>query len=281
MKFGVREICNVIFRAKSQVKIGDRVFEKDEPVIYFDSAKTSTVEGSTTTVYAQGGRGNPRRVTWEGEKVLTFTFEDALISPIGMSILMGANLVTQQTYQHHVLFKVIAEESDASEVQLDLSDALAELGEGKQLTAPAEGSPIKIYCYHTDALGTSFMESVKVELSGGNILKKTVDSETELIDGEYYYVDGYVEMTGSQLTIEANKFSDAFYIEAETLFRQETDNTDRPAQLVFPKGKISSNFTLSMANSGDPSTFTFTVDCMEDLVKGTDRKVLAEISIAD
>ena len=88
-------------------------------------------------------------------------------------------------------------------------------------------------------------------------------------------------MTGSQLTIEANKFSDAFYIEAETLFRQETDNTDRPAQLVFPKGKISSNFTLSMANSGDPSTFTFTVDCMEDLVKGTDRKVLAEISIAD
>lgn len=66
MKFGVREICNVTFKAKNEMKIGNRIFEKDEPVIYFDSAKTSTVEGSTTTVYARGGRGNPKLVTWEG-----------------------------------------------------------------------------------------------------------------------------------------------------------------------------------------------------------------------
>lgn len=53
MQFGVREICDVVFRAKDEQKIGNRIFEKHEPVIYFDSAKTSTMESSSSTTYAQ------------------------------------------------------------------------------------------------------------------------------------------------------------------------------------------------------------------------------------
>ena len=93
MKFGVREICDVVLRAKGTVKVGETTFSHDEPVIYFDSAKTSTVEGSATTVYATGGRGNNKLLAWEGEKSVTFTMEDALLSPLGFSILSGAGLV--------------------------------------------------------------------------------------------------------------------------------------------------------------------------------------------
>jgi hypothetical protein len=52
------------------------------------------MEGASTTVYAQGGRGNARLVAWEGERTVTFTMEDALISPIGFSILTGAGLIS-------------------------------------------------------------------------------------------------------------------------------------------------------------------------------------------
>ena len=83
MKFGVREICDVVLRAKSAQKIGNKIFYKNEPVIYFDTLKTSSMEGAATTVYAQGGRGNARLVAWEGERTVTFTMEDALISQIG------------------------------------------------------------------------------------------------------------------------------------------------------------------------------------------------------
>ena len=93
MKFGVREICDVVLRAKAIQKIGNKVFYKDEPVLYFDSLKTSSLEGAATTVYAQGGRGNSRLIAWEGERTVTFTMEDALISPAGFSILSGAGLV--------------------------------------------------------------------------------------------------------------------------------------------------------------------------------------------
>ena len=90
MKFGVREICNVTFKAKSNVTIGNTTFKVGQPVLYIDSAKTSTLEGAATTVYAQGGRGNTRLIAWEGEKTLTFTVEDALLSPLGLSVLSGA-----------------------------------------------------------------------------------------------------------------------------------------------------------------------------------------------
>ena len=67
MKFGVREICDVVFKAKSDVTIGKTKFKAGQPVLYIDSAKTSTMEGAATTVYATGGKGNTRLIAWEGE----------------------------------------------------------------------------------------------------------------------------------------------------------------------------------------------------------------------
>jgi hypothetical protein len=104
MKFGVREICDVVLRAKGRMQVGNKIFYKNEPVIYFDTLKTSSMEGAATTVYATGGRGNSRLVAWEGERTVTFTMEDALISPEGFMILSGAGLIeatnAKPIYQH-------------------------------------------------------------------------------------------------------------------------------------------------------------------------------------
>ena len=104
MKFGVREICDVVLKAKAAQKIGTKIFYAGEPVCYFDTLKTSSMEGAATTVYAQGGRGNARLIAWEGERTVTFTMEDALISPEGFMILSGAGLIdaaeNKPIYQH-------------------------------------------------------------------------------------------------------------------------------------------------------------------------------------
>ena len=68
MKFGVRDIVQVVLRAKSRQRIGKRTFYRNDPVIYFDSLTTASLEGAATTVYAQGGRGNARLLAWEGEE---------------------------------------------------------------------------------------------------------------------------------------------------------------------------------------------------------------------
>ena len=95
MKFGVREICDVTFKTTAPgQKVGNTTFtEAGMPAFFIDTATTSSLEQATTTVYAQGGRGNSRLLAWEGEKTMTFTVEDALISPMGLAVLSGAGLM--------------------------------------------------------------------------------------------------------------------------------------------------------------------------------------------
>lgn len=82
------------------------------------------------------------------------------------------------------------------------------------------------------------------------------------------------------LQIDASSFAGYYYIEASTLFRDEATGADMPAEFVIPRGKIQTNFTFTMAASGDPSTFTFTVDCFPAYTKfNKKKKVMAELQI--
>ena len=126
MKFGVREICDVVLRAKSRMQVGNKIFYKNEPVIYFDTLKTSSMEGAATTVYAQGGRGNPRLVAWEGDRTVTFTMEDALISPESFSILSGAGFMDADN--DNPIYVHTTEEVQVKNGELTLSHVPATVG---------------------------------------------------------------------------------------------------------------------------------------------------------
>jgi hypothetical protein len=57
---------------------------------------------------------------------------------------------------------------------------------------------------------------------------------------------------------------------------------DWPAEFIIPSGKVQSNFTFTMAATGDPSTFTFTVDAFPDYTRFNKKtKVLAALQIID
>lgn len=103
-------------------------------------------------------------------------------------------------------------------------------------------------------------------------------------EGTIVLVDYYVERkAGAQMIeITADKFAGNYYLEASTLFRRESDGVDMPAEFIIPNGKIQSNFTFAMASSGDPSTFTFTMDAFPGYTKfdGT-KKVLAAIQVIE
>lgn len=109
-----------------------------------------------------------------------------------------------------------------------------------------------------------------------------VNEEKESIfEGSIALVDYYVEQTSgvSQIEITPDKFGGNYYVEASTLFRG-TNGQDVPAEFIIPNCKIQSNFTFSMSSSGDPSTFTFTLDAFPDYTRFNRRKkVLAALQI--
>ena len=273
MKFGVREICNVVFKAKAATRIGTAEFKKGQPVLYIDSAKTSTIEGAATTVYAQGGRGNTRLIAWEGEKTLTFTVEDALLSPIGFSILSGAGLFKGTTEEVHVHTTATAYVD--SEGTIDLSNVL---GDDKiDDKAP-------VFVMVLDEFGD--MTGALVEgLALGAEAKTLTGVTSEDVKGHNVFVDFYVVKKSanvSELQIDAENFAGNYYVEADTLFRREADGVDMPAEITLPNVKIQSNFTFSMASTGDPSTFTFTMDAFPDYTMfNPTKKVLCVIQVVE
>lgn len=279
MKFGVREICDVVLRAKDKVKIGNQTFEKDEPVIYFDTAKTSTVEGAATTVYATGGKGNSRLIAWEGERTVTFTMEDALLSPLGFAILSGAGIVeagvSGNAINVHSTTTTIGTESSGS-IEIDLSEALPTNG---TLSTDAD-----VYGFILDGTGSISKKLGKVTPSGSTVTFNVSSLGLSPDSSHTVLLDYYVKMTSGvqQIEITPDKFAGSYYLEASTLFRRQDNGSDMPAQFVIPNVKIQSAFTFSMAASGDPSTFTFTMDAFPDYTKfDKSKKVLFALQIVD
>ena len=275
MKFGVREIANVVFRAKSAVKIGNTEFQSKQPVLYIDTATTSTLEGAATTVYAQGGRGNTRLIAWEGEKTLTFTVEDALLSPIGFSILSGAGLIKgkeedEQYINVHVTSTALVE----SDGTINLEDALSA---GEQICPNAP-----LFVIGTEADGSATGEVYQVDYDVNTAKLKVKDAKGY---GKTVIVDYYVSRkssTVSEIQIDAENFAGFYYVEAETLFRRQDTGVDMPAIITLPNVKIQSNFTFTMASSGDPSTFTFTMDAFPGYTYfDQTKKVLCVIQVVE
>ena len=344
MKFGVREICDVVLKAKAAQKIGNKVFYKNEPVLYFDSLKTSSMEGAATTVYAQGGRGNARLVAWEGERTVTFTMEDALISPAGFSILTGAGLIdakdkhvimhtTELTVKVRVMVHASTEYTGAAnqtagyvEITLSKNPYLGKnrtstttgTGDNAVTTYFADNAEDFIYVMVLDENGEVASEpyiasevdvveatntkgakvyKIKVYASDENKSDKDtlfpgeeeattntrINDLTPFSKGGVVLVDYYVEQTSGafQVDITPDKFGGNFYLEASTLFR-DTNGVDMPAEFVIPNCKVQSNFTFTMASSGDPSTFTFTMDAFPDYTRwDKTKKVYAAIQVLE
>lgn len=282
MQFGVREICDVVFKAKTSGYLNKAKklmpYAAGEPVLYIDTAKTSTIEGAGTTVYAQGGKGNTRLISWEGEKTLTFTVEDALLSEIGFAVLSGAQLFKYAgTEGNKAKIHMTAKAQVGADGTINLKDSL-EANESICETAPIfamvmENGSIVEKLTNLEVAAESETVATKNKLTGAT------SAATKLV-----FVDFYVEKATAvtEMTIDAENFAGYYYVEASTLFRRQADGKDLPAEIVFPNVKIQSNFTFSMASSGDPSTFTFTMDAMPGYTRfDNSKKVLCAIQVID
>ena len=301
MRFGVREICNVTFRPLADLDIGSQHFSAYQPCLYIDTATASNMEVATTTVYAQGGRGNARLIAWEGEKTATFTVTDALLSPISFSMLSGAGVLNPTNGTKAVHLTVDGEINAAGTAIVVNKNNV----NGYSLVPSASGASsdtykgLHPYGMILDSQGqvVDYLGITEIDVNG-SALETAQDGDSSdwtiplastvktSFKGAPVRVDCYATTTSpvTTLTVDAENFGGTFYIEAETLFRDEATGHDFPATFIIPKGKISGNFTFNMASSGDPSTFDFQIDCTVGQLR-TDKtsagRVLYAIDIID
>lgn len=229
--------------------------------------------------------------------------EDALISPESFSILSGAGFMdasdTEPIYVHttqqvevkggniELDSKPATDNSDAQMYVMIMTDSGA---------IDVNKIPLKITLGEEDATGLPKIEGIQDKINAAidaynteyktkiKDFKEIVKDDYVLSEGAILYVDYYVKASSGvkQIDIEAGKFGGSYYLEASTLWRDQATGDDYPAEFIIPNCKVQSNFTFTMAPTGDPSTFTFTMDAFPEYTRfDKTKKVVAAIQIVE
>ena len=193
MRYGIRDICDIKF-----YKYEDNV-PATTPTFEIDSARTSTLETATTTVYAQGGKGHARLMSWEGERTLTFTVEDALFTRKSLEALVGDTFDTTGTVSVTATttagtYKIEAEtfvrNEDGDDIPAKITINKAKLQSNLNLPFSSTGDPLA-FTFTFDAFPTGpNKEFYTIQIIDDDFTSAaTTTSETEVIickDGQYY-----------------------------------------------------------------------------------------------
>lgn len=223
MRFGMKEVCDVTFINLLTGK----------PELYLDTLKMTTVENTAETSYARGGKGNPRILGWDFNRESAITIQDALLSPVGLSMLSGNAIVKGSAD----IFCREVHTVTASKITL-------------------KHTPKTISAIYETTDGYEHGEEVTHSNVEGTVTLTNVEDGDKVI--VYYTYESGANTTTVRITSDA--FPGYYKIIGDTVVRNEATGKDEPFQLVIPKAKLQANFTLTMQTEGDPAVFDFNLD---------------------
>lgn len=233
-KYGIKEVADVVFYHLNPNG------EPDKPVLYLDSLKVSTIEQTAENVSARGGKGNAELITWDYNKEINLTLEDALYSMKSLGVMFGDKDTTGTDKQ---LYKTIVVNLPAGTTISDteLSGYFKDAVKVNGLTF----SGIEVYDDQGSKINTSTTQSITT--TGDYFLSAKISG------GE---VRGTVE-------ISANTFPGQYRIQGDTYGRREADGEDELFIFIINKAKVLSEVTITLEAEGDPSTFNMPIKVLK------------------
>ncbi len=254
-KFGAKEVMDVILFD----------MESGRPVIFFDTLKTSDIEVTSEKVYAQGGRGNAKLITWEINKEGKLTLEDALLSPKSLELITGMASVTG-VRAIDIRQDTVYENGVSKGDLFPLS--VGSTGKIELAFTPIEAVADILVYEASDDCGTP-IDMGEAQLSG-----KTLTLPTSLAGKKVVVYYTYQTKEDTQTyTVAADKFSGTYRLVGDTVIRNAETGKDESFQVRIPNLKFSSALNLSLSADGDPSSTTF--EC--DIMKASDSTTMIEL----
>ena len=230
--YGLREVCDLTFFDLTTNK----------PFLYMDYALTSTNEHSADTTYATGGKGNPRRLAFDGNRQSTLTISTQIIDFRIIALLAGAEVEKGSTnvFKREVLTAV----DDIGSVKITLSET------------PVNGT-VTVFPLSSDAIAG---EEEDITVVGSDVTITDGTAGTQYVAYYQFESDSNAEKIG----FKARNFPKYCRIVGDTLIKNEATGVNEPFQMIAHKAKPQANFTLTMASEGDPTTLELTFDLFAD-----------------
>ena len=259
-KYAIKEVADVMFYEL------DSQGAPSAPVLYLDTLKTSTLEQSSEVVDATGGKGNVKLLSWDTNKEITLTLEDALFSAKSLGIMFGGSMKwngDNQEVLKTLEAKFVKEASTSGYLEVTIKDQTFYIAK----------TLVTAFSYQ-DADGNDVTDPVAVANPDWSDKKSASDAQIiefvtfDLLDctaaaGERTTSNGVVH-DGLTINIGAEFNSNTYYITGDTYARNYQSGKDEFLQFIVPKGKVSAeDVSLTMEADGDPATFSMTVNCLK------------------
>ena len=283
--FGHKELYEVVLRAKTPMNFGDRYIEADEPVLYFDNIQMSVLTEQSRPVFARGGWGNMPRVIWDDRQEVQFQMVEGVMSSVGMSILLSANVLSEKDRQPLYIHM--------KEGPLECSmDNVVQL---KHWPITYPNKKTFIFEYDRSAIqkklyGQYYISpSDQLKIDNGEIEKKNVlprlaifkdkNCETPAENSSEYVIDYYYEYEDEALiySVEKERFNGLFSLEAKFYSKDENEGINYTNLLYMPKVRIVSSINLRLGERADPTVSTFNIIGLPETV-GESKNLIMEIT---
>ena len=218
-----REVCNLVFCD----------YKTQKPFLDVDYANVSTTEMTGESVYAHGGWGHPKRITFHGEREGTITIETQ-ITPFKLySLVTGGEVETGAKW----LKREVVTATEAG--KLTISD-------------------------------NTVTDVSVIEMNGGDgtVIDGTAASGVVTAEGvavgkryACFYIVNLAD--AKKISIKSATFPGYFTVYGETKDKME-DGTDALYRIIAYKCTPKTDFSLEFSNTGDPATLTVACDMMAD-----------------
>ena len=252
-RYGIKEVADVTFYTI------DESGKPKTPVLYLDTLKVSTIEQTSESSDARGGKGNPKLISWDYGKEINVTIEDALFSSKSMAIMFGNGNVSQgkRTVNKIAVLRVSADGKLPATFVADVYDRLTGGSKRVKVRMDANTPASDEIAFDAKLLTLGALTSE----TGVQIDDKMESSEWSSIDlnsykGQKVFLTYTVQANAKTITISGDSFPGTYYIVGDTYARSDVDGSDQFFQFVIPKAKVTSENTITLEAEGDPSTFS-------------------------
>ena len=278
--FGVKELYEVVLKAKTPMQFGSRRLEVGEPVLYFENINIAVLNEKSSAIMARGGWSNMPRVIWEDRSEVQFSLAEGVMSSISMGILLSATVTEKTNIEESLLVPKREGPFDLENGRLWLEHPPVLYPEKK----------VFIYEYARDVAqkkvyGVLDPDNNKVNDFMGETLTciKVFEDKEKQIEADatkQYIVDYYYKYTDKALlyTIQKERFNGLFTLEGKFYSKDENDGLNYTNLIYMPKVRVVSNINLRLGERADPTTSVFNIIGLPEGVVGNKKGLILEIT---
>ena len=280
--FGVKELYEVVLKAKVPMQFGSRFLEEGEPVLYFENINMAMLTERSSPIMARGGWANLPRVIWEDRSEVRFSLTEGVMSSISMGILLSA-AVSQPSQERPLLIpKREGPFILDSNNRLTLTHWPVEYPQKKTFIYEYERDVAQKKVYGKKITGVldpwdDTKECPCIEVYADKQLSQLADATKQ------YIVDYYYEYTKEALiyTIEKERFNGLFTLEGKFYSKDENDGLNYTNLIYMPKVRVVSDISLRLGERADPSTSVFNIIGLPETTFNNRNGLILEITRLD